>query len=147
MTAAPFASSEKTAHRAGWSPATTRRTVCPTGSRAGHSGFRLAKWNGTSPTIVGAAGLAVALADASGRTAILSDFSRLVIDPNRGEDDPTLVMKLYDGTIIPANRTPTPPRRNGGWRSSIGPTTRPMRGLRRAADDTVIVAVHSFTPV
>ena len=35
---------------------------------------------------------------------ILSDFSRLVIDPNRGEDDPTLVMKLYDGTIIPANR-------------------------------------------
>ena len=34
----------------------------------------------------------------------LSNFSRLVIDPNRGEDDPTLVMKLYDGTIIPANR-------------------------------------------
>ena len=27
-----------------------------------------------------------------------------MIDPNRGEDDPTLVMKLYDGTIIPANR-------------------------------------------
>ena len=25
------------------------------------------------------------------RPAILSDFSRLVIDPNRGEDDPTLV--------------------------------------------------------
>ena len=27
-----------------------------------------------------------------------------MIDPNRGEDDPTLVMRLYDGTIIPANR-------------------------------------------
>ena len=27
-----------------------------------------------------------------------------MIDANRGEEDPTLVMKLYDGTIIPANR-------------------------------------------
>ncbi|MEY4697461.1 MAG: hypothetical protein RIT14_1889, partial [Pseudomonadota bacterium] len=53
---------------------------------------------------VGAAGLAVALADRLGSPALLSRFSRLVIDPNRGEDDPTLVMKLYDGTIIPANR-------------------------------------------
>jgi len=52
----------------------------------------------------GAAGVTRALADALGGTAILSNFSRLVIDPNRGEDDPTLVMKLYDGTIIPANR-------------------------------------------
>ena len=53
---------------------------------------------------VGAAGLSRHLADRLGAPAILSDFSRLVIDPNRGEDDPTLVMKLYDGTIIPANR-------------------------------------------
>ena len=53
---------------------------------------------------VGAAGLTRALADRLGAPAILTDFSRLVIDPNRGEDDPTLVMKLYDGSVIPANR-------------------------------------------
>jgi predicted N-formylglutamate amidohydrolase len=53
---------------------------------------------------VGALGLTRALAAALDSPAIWSDFSRLVIDPNRGEDDPTLVMKLYDGTIIPANR-------------------------------------------
>ncbi|KKK80679.1 hypothetical protein LCGC14_2821090, partial [marine sediment metagenome] len=53
---------------------------------------------------VGAAGLARALARRLDAPAILSNFSRLVIDPNRGEDDPTLLMKLYDGTIIPANR-------------------------------------------
>jgi hypothetical protein len=53
---------------------------------------------------VGAAGLTRALAEALDSPAILSDFSRLVIDPNRGEDDPTLVMRLYDGTIIPTNR-------------------------------------------
>ena len=53
---------------------------------------------------LGAAGVTLALADLLGAPAILSRFSRLVIDPNRGPDDPTLIMKLYDGTIIPANR-------------------------------------------
>ena len=53
---------------------------------------------------VGAAGLTSHLASLLDAPAILSRFSRLVIDPNRGEDDPTLLMKLYDGTIILANR-------------------------------------------
>ncbi len=53
---------------------------------------------------IGAAGVTRALADRLDATAILSAFSRLVIDPNRGEDDPTLIMQLYDGTIIPGNR-------------------------------------------
>lgn len=44
------------------------------------------------------------LAQAMNAPAILSRFSRLVIDPNRGPDDPTLVMQLYDGSIIPGNR-------------------------------------------
>ena len=53
---------------------------------------------------VGAAGLARALGRHLDSPVICSDFSRLVIDPNRGEDDPTLLMRLYDGTVIPANR-------------------------------------------
>ena len=53
---------------------------------------------------VGARGVALALGEFLDSPVICSDFSRLVIDPNRGEDDPTLLMKLYDGTIIPANR-------------------------------------------
>jgi len=32
---------------------------------------------------------------------VISRFSRLFIDPNRGEDDPTLIMRLSDGAIIP----------------------------------------------
>src|SRR5919206_4377922 len=35
--------------------------------------------------------------------AVLSGFSRLLIDPNRGLDDPTLVMRLSDGTVVPGN--------------------------------------------
>lgn len=36
--------------------------------------------------------------------AVLSKFSRLLIDPNRGKQDPTLVMRLADGKIIAGNR-------------------------------------------
>ncbi|MBK0326330.1 N-formylglutamate amidohydrolase [Rhodobacteraceae bacterium F11138] len=53
---------------------------------------------------VGAYGVAQHLGELLNAPVIASNFSRLVIDPNRGEDDPTLLMKLYDGSIIPANR-------------------------------------------
>ena len=35
--------------------------------------------------------------------ALLTRFSRLLIDPNRGLDDPTLVMQISDGRIVPGN--------------------------------------------
>ncbi len=38
-----------------------------------------------------------------GATVVWSRFSRLLIDPNRGEDDPTLIMQLSDGAIVPGN--------------------------------------------
>ena len=53
---------------------------------------------------IGAARVTRALADAYGAAALLGGVSRLLIDLNRGADDPTLVMKLSDGSIIPGNR-------------------------------------------
>lgn len=53
---------------------------------------------------IGAAGVTARLAARLGCPAVLSCFSRLLIDPNRGEDDPTLVMRLSDGAIVPGNR-------------------------------------------
>ena len=53
---------------------------------------------------IGALRTSLRLGELLDAPVIASNFSRLVIDPNRGEDDPTLVMHLYDGTIIPANR-------------------------------------------
>ncbi len=95
---------------------------------------------------VGAAGLSRALADRLDAPAILSTFSRLVIDANRGEDDPTLVMRLYDGTIIPANRHATPAdvtlrldRLHRPYHAALGQ-------LAARRPDTVICAIHSFTP-
>ena len=52
---------------------------------------------------IGAAGVAERLAQALGVPALLTRFSRLLIDPNRDVDDPTLVMQLSDGRIVPGN--------------------------------------------
>lgn len=53
---------------------------------------------------IGAAAVTRGLAERLGVPAILTKFSRLLIDPNRGHDDPTLIMRLSDGAIIPGNR-------------------------------------------
>lgn len=52
---------------------------------------------------IGARAVTLGLARRLGVPAVMSTFSRLLIDPNRGEDDPTLVMRLSDGTIIEGN--------------------------------------------
>lgn len=95
---------------------------------------------------VGAAGVTLHLAERLNAPAILTRFSRLVIDPNRGEDDPTLVMKLYDGTIIPANRhvdRAEVERRLNAFHRPYHTAYAELAGRR---DDTVVCAIHSFTP-
>ncbi len=52
---------------------------------------------------IGCDALSRALAERIRAPAIVSRFSRLLIDPNRGEDDPTLIMQISDGTLIRAN--------------------------------------------
>lgn len=94
---------------------------------------------------IGAAGVATALADALDSPAILSNFSRLVIDPNRGEDDPTLLMKLYDGTIIPGNRSADKVELEKRLNDCYRPYHTALAELAARRDDTVIVSVHSFT--
>ena len=94
---------------------------------------------------VGAAGVTKALAQHLDSPAILSNFSRLVIDPNRGEDDPTLLMKLYDGTIIPANRHATIADVEARLNAYHRPYHAALAGLMERPDP-VLLAVHSFTP-
>lgn len=95
---------------------------------------------------VGAAGLAQALGEALDSPVICSDFSRLVIDPNRGEEDPTLVMRLYDGTIIPANRYADGAEVERRLASLYRPYHAAYARLAARRDDTVVLAIHSFTP-
>ncbi len=53
---------------------------------------------------IGAATVTRALAAAFDAPAILGSWSRLLVDLNRGADDPTLVMKLSDGSLVPEQR-------------------------------------------
>lgn len=94
----------------------------------------------------GAAGVAQALARRLNSPAILTRFSRLVIDPNRGEDDPTLVMRLYDGTIIPGNRHADAVEVERRLDALYRPYHAAYERLASRRADRVILAVHSFTP-
>ncbi len=95
---------------------------------------------------VGAAGVTRHLADLLDAPAILGRFSRLVIDPNRGEDDPTLMMRLYDGTIIPGNRQADAAEIARRKALFYDPYHTALTDLAARLGDPLLVAVHSFTP-
>ena len=95
---------------------------------------------------VGAAGLASALARRLDAPMVRSDFSRLVIDPNRGEDDPTLLMRLYDGSVIPANRHAGPEELARRLDRLYRPYHDALGDLLASRPDPAVLAIHSFTP-
>ena len=98
---------------------------------------------------VGALAVSKILAQMMNAHMVASQFSRLVIDPNRGEDDPTLIMKIYDRTIIEANRSVSPQERE----TRIVKLHRPyhdkiesvMAGIKENGRSPVIISMHSFT--
>lgn len=94
---------------------------------------------------IGGKGVALALAEALNAPVICSNFSRLVIDPNRGLDDPTLIMQLYDGTIIPENRCLAAADRQARINELYRPYHHALATLA-ARPGIAIVSVHSFTP-
>lgn len=100
---------------------------------------------------IGAADVSRRLAEALAAPAVLSGFSRLLIDPNRGADDPTLVMKLSDGAVIPGNRDvdadETERRRSNYWQPYQDAITRTIDRVMAAGDAPMLVSIHSFTPV
>lgn len=95
---------------------------------------------------VGALGTSLRLGELLDAPVIASNFSRLVIDPNRGEDDPTLVMHLYDGTIIPANRNIGEAEIERRKQAYYLPYHNALADLAAAREDVIIIAMHSFSP-
>lgn len=84
--------------------------------------------------------------------AVLAGFSRLLIDPNRGEDDPTLIRQLYDGTVVPANYPMAAEERERRldrfyrpYHDAVGAMVASVAEESGAAP--FIFSVHSFTPV
>ena len=95
---------------------------------------------------LGAKGLALELGKSLGAPVVCSNYSRLVIDPNRGEKDPTLVMQLYDRTIIPANKNVTDLEIDRRLDLFYRPYHDAIKNLLNSFLDPIIVSIHSFTP-
>src|SRR5690242_8037596 len=53
---------------------------------------------------IGAAAVTRLLAEALDAPALLTGYSRLVIDCNRDPDDPTSIPAVSDGVVVPSNR-------------------------------------------
>jgi predicted N-formylglutamate amidohydrolase len=99
---------------------------------------------------IGAAGVTDALAAALGAPALLANFSRLLIDTNRGADDPTLVMRLSDGALVPGNARigddEIERRLAMWWRPYQDAIGAQIEAMLAAGPPPVIVSMHSFTP-
>jgi predicted N-formylglutamate amidohydrolase len=100
---------------------------------------------------IGAAAVTRHLAATLGATAIFCGFSRLLIDPNRGPDDPTLVMRLSDGAVVPGNAridakgiAERITHFHAPYHEAVA---RCLDGASAAGNAPAIVAVHSFTAV
>ena len=83
--------------------------------------------------------------------AVIANFSRLLIDPNRGEDDPTLIRQLYDGTVVPGNYPMAPEERerrlDGFYRPYHDAVGAMIASVAQASGKApFIFSVHSFTP-
>lgn len=99
---------------------------------------------------IGAETVSRTIATQLGCPAVLSQFSRLLIDPNRGIDDPTLVMRIADGAIVPGNATIDQREISRRIDRFYGPYDEAIRRTLAAIGATgkppIILAMHSFTP-
>ncbi len=100
---------------------------------------------------IGSAGVTRALAARFNAPALLTRYTRLLIDPNRGADDPTLVMQLSDGSVIPGNS-----RLDGSeiarrialyWSPYRQAASALLDQMSVAGPAPAVVSLHSFTPV
>jgi len=100
---------------------------------------------------IGAAAVTRALAKAFAAPAVLARWSRLLIDLNRGTDDPTLVMQLSDGRIIPGNRALSADeiaKRIELFHAPYHETIAAAIADSRANGFVpTIISIHSFTPL
>ena len=96
---------------------------------------------------IGAAAVTSAWAAHFEASAVLAAWSRLLIDLNRGEDDPTLVMKLSDGSTIPGNRNVDAAGVERRIAQFHAPYHAAIAGEIARLGRPALVSVHSFTPV
>ncbi len=98
---------------------------------------------------IGAGPLTRSLAARLNAPALLTRFSRLLIDPNRGEDDPTLVMRISDRVVVHGNagldEREREHRLNAYHRPYHAAIERKIAEMTAAGCMPLILSIHSFT--
>ena len=91
------------------------------------------------------------LAELTGAPAAMAGFSRLLIDPNRGRDDPTLVMRISDGAVVPGNaradRAEIDYRLNRFYLPYDRAIEQAIEAGMAAGRPPALFSIHSFTPI
>jgi predicted N-formylglutamate amidohydrolase len=100
---------------------------------------------------IGAAGVTRRMAALLDAPAVLSRWSRLLVDCNRASDDPTFVCEISDGTVVPMNRNLPPGERERRIAAFYDPyhaaVAAQMARLQQLHAAPALFSVHSFTPV
>jgi predicted N-formylglutamate amidohydrolase len=100
---------------------------------------------------IGAADLARRLSARLAAPAVLAGYSRLFIDCNRALDDPTSIVKISDGVVVPGNREVDGEEAARRAEAAFWPYHQAIERERaRFAERGIVpglVSVHSFTPV
>ncbi len=98
---------------------------------------------------IGALEVTRRMSEALGAPAIHTHYSRLLIDPNRGADDPTLIMRLSDGAVIPGKRFIDTAERERRASTYYRPYHARIEGLIATFLESgiapVLISMHSFT--
>ena len=100
---------------------------------------------------IGAGALTESLAESLGATAVLQQYSRLVVDCNRDLMDPSAFLEFGDGVVIHGNRGLSQAQKDARASEIYWPyhyaVDIEVKRLAHADWPPVMYAIHSFTPV
>jgi predicted N-formylglutamate amidohydrolase len=100
---------------------------------------------------IGAGPLTEKLADSLGVTAVLAQYSRLVMDCNRQLMDPSAFLQFGDGILVPGNRNLHQSDKDLRAETLYWPyheaVDNQVQRLRDRGPAPAFIAIHSFTPV
>ena len=100
---------------------------------------------------IGAGKLTESLAKSLGVTAVIAQYSRLIVDCNRQLMDPGAFLEYGDGILVPGNRNLTQADKDARANAIYWPyhhaIDEQIKRLRAVGPSPAFISMHSFTPV